>query len=363
MAVDPPDFVSLEVLDDVAAEKKGSKKLVEQDKSYLSSNPLSDRAVALWKALRNWVDAVQNGKLNAKATKFLIYAPKAVPGEFAKCLAAACCHSTVATAIKRIREMAQEEQGAEWQGHAQVVSQADESNLKEIVHHLEIDTPTGAPADTLPPLFAAKLISPDLLDDAIKWAHGWVKSTVDSLLESGTPACLSYTEFHSALLGFVKTHDRLVVLRSYAGSPTSDDVDNHLAFRRYVRQLRIIDLPDVDVFEAVNDYLRSSIDRTEWARRGFITESSLSDFERELIVTWRNKQRKVSLSYPHSAPVDQGQLLYADCIDHSLPLEGLATPPAFLRGSLHSIADDCTIGWHPEFEALLADSPAGSMSP
>ena len=75
---------------------------------------------------------------------------------------------------------------------------------------------------------------------------------------------MPYTEFHAALLSFVKSHDRLVVLRSYAGTPDTTDVNDHLAFRYYVRQLRIIDLPDIDVLEAVNDFLRTRLTERKW---------------------------------------------------------------------------------------------------
>lgn len=252
--------------------------------------------------------------------------------------------------------MADESGTTEWREHAKIVAATDPKILSQIIGHFSIDAPAGSPNDTLPPLFTAKLISADSLDDAIKWAHGWVKETIDALLHASKPARLSHSEFRDALLAFVKAHDRLVVLRSYAGTPDTTDVDSHLAFKCYVRQLRIIDLPDVELLEAVNDFLRASIDRTEWARRGLITETSLDEFERELVVTWRNKQRKVSIGSSHVRAEHQGQLLYADCMDHSHPLDGLQTPQAFLRGSFHSIADDRKIGWHPDYTKFLADT-------
>lgn len=329
----------------------------EQSKSYRSSNPLSDRAVELWKTLRNWIDAASNGTLDANRTSFILFAPNANPGGLAEALSSANDQDSIRAALGKIAAFAQEKGSAEWLDHAKAVVAADAATAGAVIKNFSVDSPVGSPSKTLPPLLKAKLISPDVVDDALKWAHGWIKTTVDALLEAGTPAQVSYEDFHNALLEFVKTHDRLVVLRSYAGTPDAADVDNHLAFRCYVRQLRIIDLAHIDVLEAVNDYLRSSIDRTEWARRGFVTEHSLDDFERELIITWRNKKRKVTLAHPTVSPQQQGQMLYSDCMDHTLELDGLPTPAAFLRGSMHSIADDCTIGWHPDYARLLATTP------
>jgi hypothetical protein len=363
LAPEPPEFVCLEVFEDVSSHKSDGTVAAEQSKSYRSSNPLADRAVELWKTLRNWTDAVSGGTLNPNRTAFVLFAPNTKPDDLAEALSSANDSKSIAAVLAKISAFSQEKGSAEWHEHAKVVAAADATLLGVIIKNLCVDAPDDSPAKTLPPLLKAKLVSPDVVDDVLKWAHGWIKTAIEGLLEVGRPAKVSYAEFHAAMLEFVKSHDRLVVLRSYAGTPDIADVNDHLAFRCYVRQLRIIDLDDVDVLAAVNDYLRSSVDRTEWARRGFVTEDSLEEFERELEITWRNKKLKVTLGHSTASPQQQGQLLYADCMDHTLALDGLPTPPAFLRGSMHSIADDCKIGWHPDYAAMLAASPATEAAP
>jgi len=358
LAPEPPDFVCLEVFEDVSSHSSDGKVAAEQSKSYRSSNPLADRAVELWKCLRNWTDAVSSGILDPNRTAFILFAPNVKPGDLAQLLSSAADSESIAAVVDKLKAFSRERGSAEWQEHAKVVAAADAAVLGAIIKNFSVDSPIGSPAKTLPPLLKAKLISPDVVDDVLNWAHGWIKTAVDALLEAGQPAKVSYADFHGAMLDFVKSHDRLVVLRSYAGTPDTADVNNHLAFRCYVRQLRIIDLEHIEVLEAVNDYLRSSVDRTEWARRGFVTENSLEEYERELEITWRNKKRKITLGHSAASLQQQGQLLYADCMDHALALDGLPTPPAFLRGSMHSIADDCKIGWHPDYATILAAPPA-----
>ena len=135
------------------------------------------------------MDAVVNRQLDPERTRFLLYAPKAHPGAFAQLLASADDTASLADAISRISNFAGEDGGAEWQQHAKVVAGADQSTLASILRNLSIDTPTGSPADTLPPLLASKLVSDDVLDDVIKWAHGWVKDSVDAL-PAGSQATL-----------------------------------------------------------------------------------------------------------------------------------------------------------------------------
>jgi len=61
MKAAPDDVVSLEYFEDVGVEKADGVRIAEQDKSYLSGNPLSDRSVVFWKAIRNWLDGSCSG--------------------------------------------------------------------------------------------------------------------------------------------------------------------------------------------------------------------------------------------------------------------------------------------------------------
>ena len=80
----PHDVVSLELFEDVGVEHHDGTKTAEQDKSFLSRNPLADRSTALWKTLHNWVDAVSSGALVPEHSRFVIYAPKAAMGDFSR---------------------------------------------------------------------------------------------------------------------------------------------------------------------------------------------------------------------------------------------------------------------------------------
>ena len=361
MVAAPPDVVCLEVLDDVSVEKSDGTQTAEQDKSYQSANPLADRSVAFWKTLRNWVDAVARGDFDPKRTQFIMYTPGAKPGTLAKAVHEANDAVAVRDAINALADVfaALREADAEWRTHALVVTGARETSLPDIIRNLRIEHRATNPHGTLRPLFTAKLISDEALEDTIKWSHGWVKERVDALLQIGQPARIIQSDFQNGLLNYVKLHDRLVVLRSFAGTPDEDDLNSELAFRCYVRQLRIIDMDDVDVLAAINDYLRAAIDRTEWSNRGFINEAALETFQTELIAMWRNKRNRAFLVNAERQPEHQGQLLYSECIEHQLALDGLNTPDAFLRGSLHALSEDREIGWHPNYGDVL-DRSAGT---
>ena len=75
--------VTLEHLGDVSVETEGSLSRIEEHKSRTSrANPISDRAIDLWKTLRNWMDLVKGG-LDPDETEFHLHINRYSPSNFA----------------------------------------------------------------------------------------------------------------------------------------------------------------------------------------------------------------------------------------------------------------------------------------
>src|SRR5271156_1743486 len=72
----PGTTLSLEVFEDVGAVDGTGKALASQTKSGLETNPVSDRAVDLWKTFSHWKTAVASGQLSLATTRFELYLAK-----------------------------------------------------------------------------------------------------------------------------------------------------------------------------------------------------------------------------------------------------------------------------------------------
>jgi len=75
--------VSLEYLDDVGVHFSDGTILLEQTKSALAQNPLSDWAEDLWKAIANWLHSLSTGGLPEKVY-FQIYVTPPKTGKLAQ---------------------------------------------------------------------------------------------------------------------------------------------------------------------------------------------------------------------------------------------------------------------------------------
>ena len=135
--------------------------------------------------------------------------------------------------------------------------------------------------------------------------------------------------------------------------PTAQNVDAQRA-QTYVRQLEVIGLSDEDMIQAINEYLRAVIDRTEWGRIGIVHSDSFDEFEDALLSFWRNKRRQNGLTHKSLSAAEQGQLLLSDCCLKAQTLQGLEVPSYFTPGSYHALADHLKVGWHPEYATELS---------
>src|SRR5437867_3152830 len=59
---------SLEVLDDVEASFPDGQRHLVQSKSALGDNPVSDRAISLWKTIYNWLQLIERALVNPQQT-------------------------------------------------------------------------------------------------------------------------------------------------------------------------------------------------------------------------------------------------------------------------------------------------------
>jgi hypothetical protein len=95
---------SLEVLDDVEASAPDGRKLLVQSKSALGDNPVSDRAISLWKSLYNWLRLIEHALVNPQQTTFELYVSRKAEGKIVRSFHSAQTTEQARTALASARE-------------------------------------------------------------------------------------------------------------------------------------------------------------------------------------------------------------------------------------------------------------------
>ena len=365
--------ISLEVFEDVGAETPEGNKFAEQVKSALEGNPVSNHAIDLWKTFSNWIDVAKSGALNPETTQFELYVSHYKTGKIVENFSKAKSDDEARRSLHQARDIVwgpaptfplKSALPEKLNQYVERVFQADESLVCSIIRNFRFESGSSSPQEDLKAIFTKKMkfVGPGIVDEALDYALGWVKEQTDQLLEKKKPACIAVSIFEAALGSFIRKYDRRTILKTFAGTPSYEEIEEDLRVRTYVRQLDIIEVDDGEKMRAVKDFLRASVDRTEWSVRGLVNELSFDEFADTLVRTWTSQKTKTDIALAGRPAIQRGQYLYAECSTCQAKLQDLVVPPHFTPGSFHRLADDQVIGWHPNYEDELKTVPVGEKA-
>ena len=359
------DVVSLELLGDVATESADGIQLVEEDKSTIGDNPVTDRSVNLWKTFYNWTKAIQSDNLSSENTQFTIYVPANFDGSFINSLDKANDINSAKEALDSIRN--------DMWGDAPnyplksgvvesickytdlVLNPDNESTVTSIITAFTYEKGDNAGYDEID-----SLLSNMFLDDADKklirtHALGWIKELIDKLISSNQPAKITKDDFTKEIKAYRRKLDRQDILKSLAEEPSKDRVESDIKSQPiYIKQLEIIDLEDDEKFKAATQKLKADEDRFRWIENGMIHKSSAKQLENNLINTHSNLKLQSEV-HNDKSPEIQGKFLLGGCLGHTAEIEKQVLPPDYIPGTYHFLADKKILGWHPEWKAKLGE--------
>lgn len=245
-----------------------------------------------------------------------------------------------------------DEVAAEIAPYVENVLSADLAIVAQVVRNFNLTCGSGSPQADVEAILRTHPISQSKIQDIADHMSGVVKRRIDELLEARKPAIISRDDFHTWYGAYVRKIDRDTVLQTRAKRPSNEEAKGHLP-RLFVQQLDLIGMPFEDKLEAVGDYLMAAADRTAWAASGEVDASSFEELDGNLKRSWRNKRLACEVAHSGKSGDDQGKALYADCMQVSVAVQEKGTPDHFIPGCLHRLADDLTIGWHPDFAIQL----------
>lgn len=357
------DTVSVEVYDDIAVEKEDGSIEAVQLKSVLSmNNPISNRAVDLWKTLYNWLIAIQQGELDPNKTLFRLFIAADKKGDIVNSFSEAENTEDASQAWENARNEFYNEDGDEknWgEQYAQFVRSFFEPLNKtiacNIIKNFKLTTIKKSHTETLFEKFCQKLyIQEDVLEKAFIYILGWIDKKTATLIEQNQVMSIDFSEFKAQIVAITREFNQKLSLIELAPKPTTEEIEHELEnIKIYIQQLEVIECEYTDKIEAISDYLRASTNRSLWASRGDITLKTLEEYEESLIRKWNTEKKIIGIKHKDSIPVEKGNLLYLTCKNNNINLGYLSVPDFFTPGCYHELSDDSVVGWHPDFQEIF----------
>lgn len=349
-------MVGIEHVDDVSTQNEDGTCILEQCKSALSSNPISDAAVDLWKTFSNWAANVEGGFIDPTKSIFRLYVTPVKSGKLVIRMNEANSVDDIQSILAELKIKSTSKKQRLCDTYLKRFLSLGEEQCALIIKNFELISDN---ADPFVPIRKRldPTIRPSLATEAIRWGIGLAKEEADNLIRRGQPPLIYASVFRKKFRAFLTAHDNTRFLYSLTDEPTNEMVSDLLEEAPvFIKQL---DLVGVDInlkTRAAGDYLWASSDKTRWAEEGFVFEHSLDKYDDGLIRRHSLISAELSITQKEKVDKDRGQLLYLECCKGpSEKLQDLAVPGHFLTGSLNDLANRRKIGWHPSFKSLLLE--------
>ena len=351
LTCDAGSTVSLEHLDDVAIHTANGEITLEQTKSALTQNPLSDWAADFWKTIGYWI---ASGAADTPTTRFRYYVTPIKPRARTQALSNASTKEEVVaitaeirTALKRFKNP------PACMPDLKLYLDATDDQRAALITRFEVVCVDDDPVAPLRKCFGVG-VEPSILDDVCHAAIGFAKEEADSLIRNGKPAIIHADKFRLKVGAYVRKVNLPGLLTSFTPKPPPGVVAGVFLTRpTFIRQLEIIDATSDERLRAVSDFLRASADKSRWAERGLTFEESLDEWDDDLIRRHSAISGEIEDLHSHQPAELCGRLAYRRCSVLEPPLEGRAVPGHFVHGCFNSLADLQRLGWHPEYASLL----------
>ncbi|WP_299083938.1 ABC-three component system protein [uncultured Paraglaciecola sp.] len=358
--VDDPDdyFVSIETIDDIAFEKSGTPEELLQTKYHSNPGNITDKSPDIWKTIRVWIEAYKNKHLDfGKASLFLVTTEQIVADTLADFLSNSKdrdigkAHKLMCTivednpsqknkhAFKLFSSLSETEQ----KNLCEAIFVLDKSEtLVEIEKHLENNLRGYANSAQLKTFlnrlegkwFSIAISALETGDGRVNL--GQVVNIIDDLREQflsiNLPDDYSTAEVDVASL-IQQSHN-------------------------FIEQMKMFGAGERLIKKAVLDFFRASEQKSRWASDGLLNPGELVNYLRKLKEEWEFNIGLVETEITIEDEISKKKLaleVFKKCQNEgTIPIRPHFSESYLARGSYHHLADELVIGWHPDFEQLLA---------
>lgn len=358
------DFiVSLETLDDVTFETTGGKpeELLQTKHHRNRETTLTDASADLWKSLRVWFEGYASKSIPTGTALHLLTTAKAPVGSIAARLRSE--GRDVDAALKALETTAQ--------------SSKSEANAPAYAAFLNAPGPTRKMLVETVVVFDAAPNVTDLDSDLraeVFWAvdrkhHDlflerlegwWLRRSLKQLSSIGLGDRILATEIEAQMSDLREQfkQDSLPIDDDLLNFDLDEATHAARADYRFVRQLELITAGKRRIAAAVRDYYRAFEQRSRWLRNDLLLVGDLTRYERRLLEEWELVFEAMKDDLGVNAAEDAKRKAALEVLQWgervSLPIRPSVTEPFVTRGSLHMLADEVRLGWHPDFRDRLA---------
>lgn len=355
------DFrVSIETLDDVSFEVGGEPAAVLQAKHSLNAAAsLTDLSPELWKTLRVWMVGLASGEVPLDATRFLIATAEAPEGGACAALGIDGKARNIAEAANRLKHAATTSTNSELKTAFEAYLALGETEREKLLSCIYV-VPAQPDAAAIFEQLRVELYHVSLhhQDLSVQMIEGWwFKRVLHELVHSsgGIPRAeidAQISEIQESL-----KPDSLPIDEELDALMVALDQLPEFSTRPFYKQVELVGGSQLRIRNAITSYLQAFRQRSAWTRNDLLFDADLQKYDKRLYAEWELQYAQVcdelGPQATEEAMAQAGRAILKWAEDAHIPIRSGVNVPWVCRGSLHMLAEDRRLGWHPDFEARL----------
>lgn len=367
------DFsVSIETLDDVSFEVGGEPAAVLQAKHSLNAAAtLTDLSPELWKTLRVWMVGLSSGEVPVDTARFLIATAEAPVGSACAALCIDGSARNVTEAANRLKHAATTSTNNELKIAFEAYLALDEMERERLLARVYVVPAQPDAAEILEQLQAELYhVSLHHQDLSVQMLEGWwFKRVLNELVHPDGGILRSEIDAQISEIQESLKPDSLPIDDELDALMVALDQLPEFANRPFYKQVELVGGSQLRIRNAITSYLQAFRQRSAWMRNDLLFGADLQKYDKRLHVEWELQYAQVcdelGSQATEEAMAKAGRAILKWAEDAHLPIRSGVNVPWVCRGSLHMLAEDRRLGWHPDFETRLKtifDTPVEGMS-
>lgn len=354
---------SIETLDDVAFEENGAPVELLQTKLHKNRGAnLTDASPDLWKTIRIWLAALNTGEITNETVLYLLTTENAAPGSIASYLKGE--ERNIEAASVALEEVARTSSNAtNKEGYTAFLGISPEQR-KEFIKKITIIDSASDMSDLEGDLkkeiyHAAGRAN---LDTFLSYLEGWwFRRSITQLQNINAKDRILSDELEAQMADLRDQfkQDSLPIADDLLNFVLKDEIAKTYQEFPFVHQVKLATENSRRIAAAIRDYHRAFEQRSRWQRQDLLYIGDLTTFEKELEEEWElvfaGVEDRVGSEATEKVKKSAAQeiLGWVEAGSAKARIKPGVTNPFITRGSLHILADELKVGWHPEFKAKL----------
>lgn len=361
LRAEPGDAITIEKTDDIALERGGAAGEWVQTKHHTRHTALGDTSPDLWKTLRNWSSHMLDGSLDPRYQTLMLVTTGTIRDGTAASMLRPDKQGKrdVQKALELLAEAARKNRPASNSGYyAEFAKLGRDGQLRllQSVNILGSEPDVEKIEDSIKK--ELRLVSPQgKLDAFVERVEGWWLDLAIDSMSTGTP--IRFADLQAKITDIRNQFGPRSLPADFANAPLPPS--EKTATRTFVRQLKIIDVSPKRQEHARLDYYRAYNQRSKWTADELVMVDELPEYDERLTGLWSDLFHRMKEDLADSNDEQtlryRGRLHYNATIDKDIRIRPGVSDPYVMRGSLHMLADKLEIGWHPNYDEIMALQP------